>query len=112
MSFTDYFINKAIDSGFLKSRIQAAVRALAMAGGSYLVQHGLANQEISQAVVGAVVGLVALYLQDLDVKVVDGKIKIALKTNPPDSIPSGNLTPDEEKAETAVLNNAEANKNK
>lgn len=83
MSFSDYFINKAISSGFLKSRIQALARTVAMAGGTYLVQHGLANQEISTALVGAVVGLVAMYLQDLDVKVVDGKIKIALNTQPP-----------------------------
>lgn len=111
-NLTDWLINKSINSGFLKSRVQAGARALAMAGASYLVQHGLANQEISQALVGAVVGLVALYLQDLDVKVVDGKLKIALNTNPPDSTPSGPLSPDAEKAETAVLNSAEANKNK
>ena len=78
MSFSDLLINKAIGSGFLKSRIQALVRALAVSGGTYLVQHGLANQEISTALVGLVVGVVGLYLQDLDVKVVNGKIQVAL----------------------------------
>lgn len=81
-SITDYVLNKAVSSGFLKSRIQALARTVAMAGGTYLVQHGLANQEISTAVVGAVVGIVAMYLQDLDVKIVDGKIKVALNTQP------------------------------
>lgn len=103
MSILDYVINKSISSGFVKSRIQAWARVGATAGAAYLVQHGLANQEISQALVGSVVGLVALYLQDLDVKVVDGKIKIALNTPPVDA---------QEKAETAALNNAEAVKNK
>lgn len=80
MSLLDLVLNQAIDSGFLKSRIQALARALAVAGGTYLVQHGLATQDISNALVGAVVGLVALYLQDLDVRVVDGKIRVALST--------------------------------
>lgn len=83
MSLYDIILNRAINSGFLKSRIQALARTVAMAGGTYLVQHGLANQEISTALVGAIVGLVAMYLQDLDVKVVDGKIKVALNTQSP-----------------------------
>lgn len=87
MSLSDFFINKAISSGFLKSRIQALARTVAMAGGTYLVQHGLANQEISTALVGAVVGVVAMYLQDLDVKIVDGKIKVALNTQPSQTTP-------------------------
>lgn len=111
-TFTDFLINKSINSGFVKSRIQAWARVGAIALASYLVTHHVANQAIASDIVGSIVGLVALYLQDLDVKVVDGKIKVALNTNPPDSTPSGPLSPDAEKAETAALNNAESAKNK
>jgi hypothetical protein len=82
MSIQEYLINKLITSGFLKSRILAWTRIGAAALGTYLVTKGVANYDIANTVSGAVVSIVSLYLQDLDVKVVDGKIKIALKTDP------------------------------
>lgn len=72
-----------LNSGFLKARILAWVRIGAASFGTYLITKGLADQSIADAISGAIVNIVTLYLQDLDVKVVDGKIKIALHTEPP-----------------------------
>lgn len=109
MSILDFFINKAISSGFLKSRIQAGARLALTAGATYLVTKGLADQSVANTIVGSGMAVIAAYLQDLDVKIVDGKIKVALLT-PVDTSsmlaqpsPQG-LTEDQEKKETALLN--------
>lgn len=54
-----------------------------MALSTWLVTKGMADQSIADFIYGSIVGLVTMYLQDLDIKVVDGKIRIALHTNPP-----------------------------
>ena len=87
---TDWLYNKLIKSGFLQARVLAWARAGAFAFTGYLVTKGLATQDIADFAASSIVGLVTLYLQDLDIKVVDGKIKIALMTEPPVSAP---LTP-------------------
>lgn len=115
MSILDYVLNKAVSSGFLKSRIQAGARALALGGAGWLVQHGLATNSTSQVIVASIMAIVAVYLQDLDVKIVDGKIKIALNETPPDKLqtvlaihsPQG-LTPEQEQQETKLLNELQA----
>lgn len=111
MSFSDnlenWLINKTLKSGFIQSRILAWTRAGALAFATYLVKEGFADDNIAAKIVGFAVAVVTLYLQDLDVKIVNGKLKIAFA-----SMPSGNQTPDEEKTETALLNTIESEKNK
>lgn len=84
---TDWLYNKLIKSGFIQARILAWTRILAAALSAWLVQKGATDQNIADFISGSIVGIVTLYLQDLDIKVVDGKIKIALNTEPPVSAP-------------------------
>lgn len=79
----DWLYTKLINSGFLKARLMAWARLGSIAVSSYLVTHGLATDGTAELISGAILSIVTAYLQDLDIKVVDGKIKIALHTPAP-----------------------------
>lgn len=112
MPFLDTILNKLIKSEFVKARVLAAVRHGATALGVWLVSKGLADNSMSADIVGFAVAAASFYLADLDVKVVDGKIKVAFLTEPSvklDSTPSGKLTPEQEQEVTKQLNTLSRN---
>src|ERR1700744_3956238 len=82
-SIINFFVTKIWKSEYFHSWVLAQARHVATAAGTALVMHGLANKEMSEDIVGFVVASASFYLANLDVKVVDGKIKVALMTEPP-----------------------------
>jgi hypothetical protein len=87
MAFYDPIINTVIDkvikSPNFKARILAAVRHGITSAGAGLVTAGYANSSIIDAAAGLAVMAVSFYLSQLDVTLVDGKIKVALHSEPP-----------------------------
>ena len=79
----DFLFNQIIKSDYVKAFILANARHVATAAGTYLVIHGLANQSIADQLLGLTISIVSFYLANLDVKLVDGKIKVALNTPVP-----------------------------
>lgn len=86
MGFLDSLFSKIIKSEFIRARILAFVRTLSAGLGAWLVSKGLADQSMTDALTGLIVGATSFYLADLDVHIVDGKIKVALLTPTPEQI--------------------------
>lgn len=82
-SVINWLIVKTWKSDYFKSWVLAQARHVATALGTALVLHGFANKEMSEDIVGFIVAAASFYLAALDVKVVDGKIRVALNTMPP-----------------------------
>lgn len=82
-SLYNYLINKTLKSEYFKAWVLAQVRHMITAGGTYLVVHGLASNDMVQDLLGFAITSASFYLAALDVKLVDGKIKVALNTVPP-----------------------------
>lgn len=80
--FENLFI-RLIKSEYVRSWILAQVRHVMTALGTALVMHGLADKGLSEQLTGFVLAAVSFYLANLDVRVVDGKIRLALETPPP-----------------------------
>lgn len=83
MSILDGLLNKFIKSDYVKAQVLAQARHIATGFGVWLVTKGLADHAMSEDLVGFVMAATSFYLANLDVKVVDGKIKVALETPPP-----------------------------
>jgi hypothetical protein len=79
----NYLLTKTLKSDYFKAWVLAQARHAVTAGGTYLVIHGLANNEMVNEALGFVLTAASFYLASLDVKLVDGKIKVALNTVPP-----------------------------
>lgn len=82
-SLYNYLLTKTLKSDYFKAWVLAQARHAVTAGGTYLVIHGYANNEMINEFLGFVVTAASFYLASVDVKVVDGKIKVALNTVPP-----------------------------
>ena len=82
-SLINFFVTKTWKSEYFKSWVLAQARHAATAAGTALVMHGLADKGMAECIVGLVTAAASFYLANLDVKVVDGKIKVALMTEPP-----------------------------
>lgn len=95
----DSILSWFIKTDFVKAQILAVVRHIVTAIGVALVTHGLANDSMIQDLLGLATTAVSFYLSQLDVKSVDKKIAVALNTPSPQG-----LTEDQEKKETALLN--------
>jgi len=79
----NYLLTKTLKSDYFKAWILAQARHAVTAGGTYLVIHGYANNEMVNELLGFVLAAASFYLAAVDVKLVDGKIKVALNTIPP-----------------------------
>lgn len=79
-----YVLEKTIKSGYFKAWILAQARHLVTAAGAAAVAKGYADASMVEGAMGFVMTACGFYLAALDVKVVDGKIKIALHTEPPE----------------------------
>lgn len=79
----NYLLTKTLKSDYFKAWVLAQARHAVTAGGTYLVIHGYANNEMMNEALGFVLTAASFYLASLDVKLVDGKIKVALETVPP-----------------------------
>lgn len=79
----NYLINKTLKSDYFKAWVLAQARHLGTVLGTYLVLHGYGNNEMAQEILGFVLAAANFYLAALDVKLVDGKIKVALNTPVP-----------------------------
>jgi hypothetical protein len=82
-SLYNFLLSKTLKSDYFKAWILAQARHAGTALGTWLVFHGLANNEMAQDITGFLITASMFYLANLDVKVVDGKIKVALETIPP-----------------------------
>lgn len=79
----NWLIAKTINSDYFKSWALAQLRGYIATGGGALVAYGFLDNNTQAKVTGALIALAVYYLQHIDVKVVDGKIKIALLTAVP-----------------------------
>lgn len=95
-----FIINKTIKSDYFKAWVLAQVRHIVTAVGTALVAKGLADNAIVEQVLGTATMIASFYLANLDVKGVDGKIKIALATAPEEYVPPVSVTA---KVETSEL---------
>lgn len=78
-----YIINKTIKSAYFKAWVLAQARHIVTALGAAAVAKGYADSSMVEGAMGFVMTAVGFYLAALDVKIVDGKIKIALHSEPP-----------------------------
>lgn len=85
-----YLINKTIKSPYFKSWVLAQVRHIITAAGATAIAKGYADQSMIEGILGFATTAAGFYLANLDVKSVDGKIKIALGTEPPSDDLTGN----------------------
>lgn len=82
-SIINFIITKTWKSDYFRSWVLAQARVLAATATGGLALHGYITNDIQQQIIGIVASLVVYYLQNLDVRLVDGKIKIALNTPVP-----------------------------
>lgn len=83
----DSLLSWFIKSDFVKAQILAQTRHIVTALGAAAVAHGYADHSMVEAMMGFCTSAVGFYLANLDVKSVDGKIKVALNT-PAEQIPA------------------------
>lgn len=82
-SLYNFVINNTLKSEMFKAFVLANVRHVITGGGVWLVQNGYATNSMVEQAMGLALTIASFYLANLDVKLVDGKIKVALNTPAP-----------------------------
>ncbi len=86
----NFIIDKTWKSEYFRAAVLAQVRGWAATAAGAMAVHGYISNDIAQQIIGVAAALAVYYLQNLDVKLVDGKIKFALHTYPPVTDLTGN----------------------
>jgi hypothetical protein len=82
----NWIIVKTWKSDYFKAWVLAQARHAGTVAGTTLILHGLADKGMAEQISGFVVTAAMFYLANLDVRLVDGKIKIALLSTPTDPV--------------------------
>lgn len=79
-----YVLEKTLKSEYFKAQVLAQARHWLTGIGTIAIAKGYADSGMMESVIGLVMISISFWLAHLDVKRVDGKIRVALETPPSD----------------------------